>query len=248
MKILITDDEPLARERLRHLIGEIGAMEVVGEAGNGRECLELSCQLVPDVVLLDIRMPGMDGLEAAAHLGAGENPPAVIFTTAYGDHALAAFEANAIDYLLKPIRKQRLEQALYKAQRLNPARLQALREDSGDYQARTHICIQSRQSMQLIPVPEIIYFHADHKYVTVRHCHGESLIEESLKALEEEFGDRFMRIHRSTLVSTAFLAGVEKIPGGHRAILRDVADRPEVSRRHLSSLKAHLNRLVRRQA
>lgn len=248
MRILISDDEPLARERLRSLIDEIGGMEVAGEACNGKACLELARKLTPDIVLLDIRMPGMDGLEAAAHLSHWEEPPAVVFTTAYGDHALAAFESNAVDYLLKPIRKQRLKQALHKAQRLSPGQLSAVKEDTGDKQARTHICVQSRQTMLLIPLEEIFYFHADHKYITVRHRRGENLIEDSLKALEQEFQGRFIRTHRSTLVSTSFLTGIEKTANGHRVVLRGIPDRPEISRRHLASLKAHLNQLIRKQA
>lgn len=248
MKVLITDDEPLARSRLRALVETCAGMEIAGEACNGKEALELAGKLAPDIILMDIRMPGMDGLEAATHLSASEKPPAVIFTTAYGDHALAAFEANAIDYLLKPIRKQRLEQALTKAQRLDHGQLRALREDGDGHQARTHICVQSRRSMQLIPLTEIIYFHAEHKYVAVRHCQGENLIEESLKNLEQEFGDQFIRIHRSTLVSTAFLTGIEKTSSGHRAILHSTADRPKISRRHMGALKDHLNRAMRRHA
>ncbi len=248
MKILIADDEPLARKRLRHLIEDIGALTVVGEAGNGGECLELCNRAGPDVVLMDIRMPGMDGLEAAAHLGTLEKPPAVIFTTAYGDHALAAFEAHAIDYLLKPIRRQRLEQALKKARRLQPAKAWAIREETGAPRARSHLCVQSRQNMRLVPVGDILYFHADHKYVTVRHRQGEDLIEESLKALEQEFQGRFIRIHRSTLVATSCLTGIEKAGNRHCAILRDVPDRPEISRRHLTALKKHLTRLAHGQS
>ena len=127
MKVLITDDEPLARDRLRRLLVEIGNIEIVGEAASGGEALELSERTRPDLVLLDIRMPGLDGLEPAAHLAAQEQPPAVVFTTAYGDHALAAFEASAVDYLLKPIRRERLEQSLDKARRLNRLQLDALK-------------------------------------------------------------------------------------------------------------------------
>ncbi len=242
MQVLITDDEPLARARLRSLIDEIDGIDVIGEACNGKESLLLSNQLKPDIVLLDIRMPGIDGLEAASHLCTYEKPPAVIFTTAYSDHALAAFESNAVDYLLKPIRKQRLEQALKKAHQLNRAQLHALSEDTGSRDVRTHICVQSRESMQLIPLADVIYFHADHKYVTVRHRTGEVLIEEPLKDLEQEFQDEFIRIHRSTLISASSLTGIEKAPdGGYQVLLRDIEDRLEISRRHVASLRKHLS-------
>ncbi len=238
MKILITDDEPLARARLRSLIGEIDQMEILGEATNGKEALLLSDQLHPDLVLLDIRMPGIDGLETAAHLAEYDPAPAVIFTTAYGDHALAAFEANAIDYLLKPIRKQRLEQALDKAQRLDPSQWLNIRQSGGLYEARSHICAYSRGTMHLIPVNEIIFCRADHKYVTVHYRDGEVLIEESLKSLEQEFADYFLRVHRNTLIARPFLAGLEKDARGHeRIILRDSREHPEVSRRHISAVR-----------
>lgn len=238
MKILITDDEAPARDRLRRLIGEIEGAEVVGEAPNGKACLLLSDRLAPDVVLLDIRMPGIDGLEAAMHLAAWEQPPAVIFTTAYGDHALAAFEADAVDYLVKPIRRERLAQALARAGSLNRAQLAAVRGSGGDETARTHICARVRGSMALIPLEEVVYFRADHKYVVVRHEGGEVLIEEPLKALEREFGERFLRVHRNTLVARSYLGGMERdADGGWRIVLRAVDDRPEVSRRHVAGVR-----------
>jgi len=241
MKILITDDEPLARDRLRRQLVEIGGLEVVGEAASGGEALELSERLRPDLVLLDIRMPGMDGLEAAMHLAAQEQPPAVIFTTAYGDHALAAFEANAVDYLLKPVRRERLEQALDKARWLNRAQLDALKQAAPA--ARTHVCSRLTSGIKLVPVKEIIYFRADHKYVMARHIHGEVLIEDSLKDLSREFADDFLRIHRNTLIAKSFLEGLERCPdGSYRARLRGVAERPEVSRRLVPFVKQHLLR------
>lgn len=243
MKVLLADDEAPARARLRALLAEIGNEEIVGEAANGREALELADRLRPDVVLLDIRMPGIDGLEAAAHLAAYEQPPAVIFTTAYGDYALEAFDKHAVDYLLKPIRRQRLEEALTKARRLGRDQLGAVREAVPGAAARTHICARARGQMVLIPVKEIVYFRADHKYVTVRHLHGEVLIEEPLKDLAEEFAGRFLRIHRNTLIAVSFLAGLTKTPDGlHLAALRGVEERPEVSRRHLLELKELLRR------
>ena len=243
MKILIADDEAPARTRLRRLVEEIDGHDIVGEAANGREALLLSDKTQPDVLLLDIRMPGMDGLEAARHVATLENPPAVIFTTAYGDHALEAFAAHALDYLLKPIRKERLAQALTHVRKLNRAQSAAL-SNVETAQARSHICARVRGALQLVPVGEIVYFLADQKYVTVRYSEGSVLIEESLKALETEFAAAFTRIHRNALVAAAHIVGLERDDDGHVHVrLRGVTERLEVSRRHAAELR---QRLVRR--
>ena len=241
MKILIADDEAPARTRLRRLVEEIDGHSIVGEAANGREALLLSDKTQPDVLLLDIRMPGMDGLEAARHLATLENPPTVIFTTAYGDHALEAFAAHAIDYLLKPIRKERLAQALTHVSKLNRAQSAALTRIAVA-QARGHICARLHGALQLVPVNEIAYFLADQKYITVRHSGGSVLIEESLKALETEFAATFTRIHRNALAATAHIVGLERDKAGRVYVrLRGVTERLEVSRRHA----AQLRRLIR---
>ena len=247
MKVIIADDETLARQRLRSLLSEIEGIDIVGEAANGKQALLLSNDLAPDIILLDIRMPLMDGLEAARHLGTLENPPAVIFTTAYSDHALAAFETHAIDYLLKPIRKERLAHALDKASKLNRAQRHAVIH-TGDHtlqtthRIRTHISARTGEKIQLVAVPNIIYFQADHKYITVRFATpdqvGQVLIEESLKALEDEFGERFVRIHRNALVAHAHISGMIKSKEGHHEItLRGIPDQLEISRSHLSAVK-----------
>lgn len=236
MRILIVDDEPLARERLRRLIEDDALGEVVGEASNGREALERAQSLQPDVVLLDIRMPVMDGMEAAGHLCRLNMPPALIFTTAYGDHALAAFEANAIDYLLKPIRRERLARALQKAYTPSRAQLAATQQEGTT--SRSHLCSHHRGGLHLIPLDDVIYLQADHKYVTARHRGGEALLDESLKQLENEFGDRFIRIHRNALVARAALAGLERIAEGrYAAVLRDCDTRLEISRRLLPAVR-----------
>jgi len=243
VKILIADDEAPARARLRRLVEEIPGHDVVGEAGNGREALLQAEQQRPDVLLLDIRMPGMDGLEAARHLAALENPPAVIFTTAYGDHALEAFAAHALDYLLKPIRKERLEQALLHVRKLNRAQSTAL-AGTTEPQVRSHICARVRGALQLIPLDDVRYFLADQKYVTVRHSGGALLIEEPLKALEQEFAGRFVRIHRNALVALAHIASLERDTDGHMQLgLRGVTEQLEVSRRHLAELRGLLGKL-----
>lgn len=237
MKIVIVDDEAPARGRLRRLLEEIGGHEVVGEAGTGSEALLQAAQQHPDVLLLDIRMPGMDGLEAARHLATLENPPAVVFTTAYGDHALEAFAAHAVDYLLKPIRKERLEEALTQVRKLNRAQL-ALLSGGDTPAARSHICARVRGDLQLVPLDEVRYFLADQKYVTVRHGGGALLIEESLKSLEQEFGGRFVRVHRNALAARAHVSGLGRDAQGLvRLQLRGVPESLEVSRRHLRDLR-----------
>ncbi len=245
MKIVIVDDEALARRRLRALVDGIGGHTVLGEAADGREAILRTHELAPDVVLLDIRMPGMDGLEAARHVAALDHPPAVIFTTAYGDHALEAFEAHAVDYLLKPIRRERLAAALEKTRRLTRAQLDTLRANGGGgvgTVARTHLCARVRGDLVLVAVEDIRYLQAGYKYVTVREGVREVLIEESLTGLEREFGERFLRVHRNALVARAYLAGLERGPDGRvYARVCGVDTRLEVSRRHLPRLR----RLVR---
>lgn len=240
MKVLLVDDEALARERLRRLLTELPDVSVCGEAGDGRSALALCAELQADVVLLDIRMPGMDGLEAARHLAGLPDPPAVIFTTAFGDHALEAFEACAVDYLLKPIRAERLAAALGNARRLTRAQAAQIDADGGGG-ARNHICVRVRGNLQLIPVADIRFFRADNKYVTARTGDAEYLLEESLKALEDEFGARFVRIHRNALVAAAFIVGLEKNAEGQCMVaLAGVNERLEVSRRHQPELRARL--------
>jgi two-component system response regulator AlgR len=244
MRILIVDDEHLARARLRDLIDEHGAGEVIGEAGNGVEALSLAQQTRPEVVLLDIRMPGMDGLEAARHLLRLDHPPALIFTTAYGDHALEAFQARAADYLLKPIRKERLLEALERARRLTHAQLSAITSAIGDRPARTHISATRAGTIELVAVSDIVYFEAEQKYVTVHHRHGATLIEDTLKMLEDEFPGQFLRIHRKYLVATGSLAGVEKGPDGQVVVtLRDCNERLPVSRRQIADVRQALKSL-----
>jgi two-component system response regulator AlgR len=193
------------------------------------------------VVLLDIRMPGMSGIEVARHLCALEEPPAVIFTTAYDQYALDAFDARAVAYLLKPVRRERLENALAHAARLTDALLRDLGRDTRSFGRRRHIAARVRDELRLIPVGEIRYFEADQKYVTVHHAGGEDLIEESLKQLEEEFPELFVRIHRSLLVAVSAIEAVEKDnEGGYRVRLRGEGAALAVSRRQVSELKARL--------
>ena len=243
MRLLIVDDEAPARQWMRHLVEDLGPpFEISGEAATGAQAVEL-CKADPvDVVLMDISMPGLDGLEAAGMLARFECPPAVIFTTAYEEHALQAFDRHAVDYLLKPVRLERLRRALDRARTLSRAHLRALEELrlQSDSQ-RKHLCSHFRGDLQRIPVDEVIYFRADTKYVVARHLRGEVLLEESLKSLEREFADRFLRVHRSALVSREYLMGVEKCLGGSGcARLRGCTDRIEISRRHLPAVRRWL--------
>jgi two-component system response regulator AlgR len=237
MNVLIVDDEHLARQRLRKMLSATSEYQIIGEAENGEDALRKTQASHPDVVLMDIRMPGMDGIEAASYINRMNKPPAIIFTTAFSDHALHAFEAHAIDYLLKPIKQSRLEAALEAAKRINKSQLSQLfeNETSG---AREKICVKSRGSLELIPVEEIFYFKADQKYVTLRTADHEYLIEESLKNLEEEFSRQFIRIHRNALVAQHMINGLIKNTGGHACIsFNEIDDLLEVSRRHLPYIR-----------
>jgi two-component system response regulator AlgR len=211
LRVAIVDDEAPARNRIRDLLGDCAArlpLAIVGEAANGVAALELLAGVETDVALLDIRMPEMDGLELAQHLRKLPQPPAVIFTTAYDVHAIRAFELHAIDYLLKPIRAERLHDALTRARGARPAQADVLRDIR--QAPRTRLSVQERGRIRLVPVDEIIYLKAELKYVTVRTAAREYLIEESLVRLEQEMGKRFVRIHRNCLVARAAIRGFER--------------------------------------
>ncbi len=245
MRVVIADDEPLARERLRGLLAEQRGVEVVAEAADGQHALHACAEHHPDLVLLDIAMPGIDGLEAARHLAAFEPRPAVVFCTAYDAHALSAFEAEAIDYLVKPVRAERLAAALERVRTFA-----AGRERTGGNgatpggQRRSHLCARLRGSLRLIPIEDVHYLHAEEKYVVVHHARGEDLIEESLKSLEDEFGERFVRIHRNCLVARHEIVELRRAPDGHvQAVLRHGKQPLEVSRRCVAGLKETLKHL-----
>jgi two-component system response regulator AlgR len=239
LRVLIVDDEAPARERLKSLLAEIGGdIEPAGEATNGEQALKLAVDLSPDVVLLDVRMPGMDGIEAARQLNSLVEPPAVIFTTAYDEYAVNAFDAQAVGYLLKPIRKEKLAAALSQAGRLTRPQLQRLAASAEAQPKRTHIAARHREGLRLIPIEEIQFFFAEQKYTTVRHLKGEDLIEDSLRSLEEEFGAAFVRIHRNALVSVRFLEGIERNSEGQYFVrLRGCPAPLQVSRRMAGELK-----------
>ncbi len=245
MNILIVDDEPLARQRLIGLVQDMSGFDACANASNGKDALRLAQELKPDVVLLDIRMPGMDGIETAHHMNRLSKPPAIIFTTAYSEHALNAFETHAVDYLLKPVKQDRLHNALNAAARLTKPQLEQLKFIDDAPKIRTHICVKTRGNLELIPLETIRYFLADHKYVTLRTGEGEYLIEESLKSLESEFSHILTRIHRNALISDRYMSGLEKNEEGHCVVtIEGIDERLEISRRHLPHVRKKIKNMV----
>ena len=241
-RILIADDEAPARARLRDLLDECRerfALAIVDEARNGREVLDVLNREKVDIVLLDIRMPEMDGMEAARHIAGMEAPPAIIFTTAFDTYALKAFEVNAIDYLLKPIRMERLLTALGKVRAAPPISRQAL--DAAANQPRRHLSVHERGKIHLVPISEVLYLRAELKYVTIRTAQREYLVEESLTSLEEEFKDAFIRIHRNCLVARAAIGGFERnteeSESGWAVLISGTGEKLPVSRRQQHVVK-----------
>jgi two-component system response regulator AlgR len=249
LDVLIVDDEPPARERLQRLIGELEGFRVAGSCASGADALEEVSRLRPAVVLLDIRMPGMTGIETARHLSMLEAPPAVVFTTAYDQYALEAFESQAVGYLLKPVRRERLESALRHASRLGAPQFERLAAGAQALAARRHLAARVRDRLRLIPVNEIVYLRAEQKYVTVRHLHGEDLIDESLRQLEEEFPLDFVRIHRSLLAGTAHAEALERAAdGGFLLRMKHCLEPLPVSRRQLAEVKRRLAAAPRKRS
>lgn len=240
MDILIVDDEALARQRLLRMVEKIEGFTVVAEADNAEDALVAITQYDPDIVLLDIRMPGRDGLSLAQDIAELDDAPAVIFCTAFDQYALDAFGTNAVGYLLKPVKAEQLLQVLDKASKLNKIQRVAAQKNNAaqsDNQ-RTHISAKTRRGVELIALDDVRYFLADHKYVTVYHRTGEHLLDETLKELEEEFNGRFVRIHRNSLVSIKHIEALERnAQGQYQVRLADIELRPVISRRHVSNLK-----------
>jgi two-component system response regulator AlgR len=249
LSVLIVDDEVPARVRLRDLLADI-ALEVpnavIAEAGNGLLALAAIESHPVDVVLVDIRMPKMDGIELARHLAHLEQPPAVIFVTAYDVYAVQAFELNAVDYLLKPVRAQRLVVALQKARQSRLPAPQVLAQLQQG--ARTHLSCHERGRLLLIPLADVLYLKADLKYVTARTADREYLLDESLTHLEQEFSERFIRLHRSVLVAKDAISGFEKNASDDaetqwQALLRGIAEKLPVSRRQWPMVKSYSKQL-----
>lgn len=244
LRVFIVDDEPPARNRLRDLLNDCNAqlsLEVVGEASNGKIALDMLADTPADVVLLDIRMPEMDGIELSQHLQKLPKPPAIIFTTAYDDYAIKAFELHAIDYLLKPIRLGRLFEALTRAREAVPVQIETLRELLPE--PRKNLSVHERGKIQLIPIEQVLYLRAELKYITIRTAEREHLIEESLSALETEFAARFVRIHRNCLVAKEAIEGFEKggddnaESAGWTVKLKGLDDKLSISRRQQHIVK-----------
>lgn len=245
MDILICDDEPLAVERLSRLVSQMGH-QVIATAAYGQQAIEMVQFYQPDVVLLDIQMPEMDGLTCAQYLRQLEPSPAIVFCTAYDQHALDAFKSHAEGYLLKPIMQQELQQVLDQLTKLTQAQMSNLKQkEDMDNQAQRHqIAAKTYRGVELVPVENIYYFLADQKYVTVRHKNGSVLIDETLKDLELEFGEQFIRIHRNALVSVHYLEGLEVINSGQYQVrCRELDERLSVSRRHLPNLRERIHKL-----
>jgi len=246
MRVLVVDDERLARERLNRMIAILDEYDVVGIAQSGEEAIRQAVVLEPDIVLLDIRMPGMDGIETGKQLSSLSVAPAVIYCTAFGEHAVEAFDVNASAYLMKPVRRESLINALANASRVNKLQLAKVLDDDElpKSHTRTHISARTRRGIELIPLKEVKFFQADQKYVTVRHVGGEVLIDDTLRDLESEFGDRLVRIHRNALVMMEHLEALERDSTGHYQVrMRGIDERLGVSRRHVSGLRRLVQRL-----
>jgi two-component system, LytTR family, response regulator AlgR len=244
LTVFIVDDETPARSRLKELLADCEAqfpLQLVGEASNGVDALDMLAETPAEVVLVDIRMPRMDGIELARHLNKLEHPPVIIFTTAYDSYAIQAFEQRAIDYLLKPIRLGRLFDALSRARDMVPIRTEVLRELTPE--PRSNLSAHERGRVLLIPIDQVLFLRAELKYVTVRTAEREYLIEESLVALEKEYSTRFVRIHRNCLVAKDAIAGFEKGgedgESGWLLIVKGLEERLPISRRQLSVVKEY---------
>ncbi len=239
--LLIVDDEQPARERLQRLMTDLeDAPALALTASNGEEALRICQAQRIDIVLLDIRMPGMDGIEAASYLQALPDAPAIIFTTAYDQYAIDAFETEAIGYLLKPVRKARLEAALAKASRLSKRSLGEIAKTQS--KERQFVSTRMGEEVRLIRVDDIVYFEADQKYVKAVLSSGTELVDDSLKSLEQALSDRFIRVHRKLLVALDNIEALEKSASGGRVLrLRGMDQSLPVSRRHVGQVKAKLS-------
>ncbi|MEE9447095.1 MAG: LytTR family DNA-binding domain-containing protein [Arenicellales bacterium] len=238
MKCLIVDDEVLARTRLKTILADVGEEFNIIESDNGNDALDKCNDYAPDLVFLDIRMPGMSGMEVAQHLTAYDKPPAVVFTTAYNEFALEAFDANAIDYLLKPIRRERLQQALTKLRPFSAETVAQLPID----EPRNNFALTEKGKIRLVPLEEVIYFRADNKFVRLRTLDGDHVISEVLNSLEEELGDKFIRVHRNSLVSKSHIDGLTKDneTGKWYAHFKSLDETIEVSRRQTTHVRKWL--------
>jgi len=238
IKVLIVDDEPLARIRLQQHLQKMPNVSIVGQASNGLEAVQSTVKYCPDIVLMDIRMPEMDGLEAAKVIAGMTLPPAVIFCTAFEDFALRAFDAQACAYLLKPVKYDELVAGIERASRKNRAQIEHRPQSQ-----RRHLCSRTHQGVDLIPIKKILLLQAEQKYVTAHLADSEAVLSDTLKELEEEFADLFVRVHRNALVARDAIEGLSLIDGHLRISIRDISIKPLVSRRLESKLRQLLPEL-----
>ncbi len=239
MRVVVCDDEPLARERLTRIVRELGH-DVVAQARTGLEAIDAVKKYSPNIIFLDIRMPEMDGIRCAEILNESENPPAIIFVTAYDHYAINAFKANAVGYLLKPANKDELLDALSKATHLNAAQLSEIKrsEEEEVKPVRQHIAARTHRGVELIALADVYYFTADQKYVKLRHKNGIVLIDETLKELEQEFSKELFRIHRNALINIDYLEMLQSVDSGQYQVrFKGIKDALAVSRRHLPALR-----------
>jgi len=240
-RVLLIDDEQLARDRLRRMLEANQDYKVVAEAANGIEAIEQAVKFNPDILLMDIRMPGMDGLEAAQHIARMDTPPAVIFCTAYDEYAIHAFEVQAIGYVLKPVRKQQLFNALERARQLSQSQLSKIVEPTT---VKTHLSVKTNTGLEVIALADISHFMADQKYVTAFAGMRELILGQSLKQLEDEFGHGFIRIHRNCLVAIRAIDGLARNKAGQSHIkLKNNGQLLVISRRHLAAVKKFISSL-----
>lgn len=228
ISVLIVDDEQPARQRLRRLLDEHPQLDIIGEADNGQSALELIEQQQPDLIFLDISMPVMSGMQVAKLLNQRQHQAQIIFTTAYDEYALQAFDVDAQDYLLKPIRQERLSKALQKLER----QLTSTR--------KAFLSIRERETVRRLPVQDILFLHSDQKYTEVHLANEVLLSSDSLKELEQRFTNNFIRIHRSTLVNRQHLIGIEQDESSCLALIQHSRTKPEISRRHQPDIRQFL--------
>ena len=242
MNIMIVDDEKHACDRLIQLVSEIPGCYVRACAYNGLDAVEKANILDIDVVLMDIHMPVMDGLEAARHMNKNTNSPQIVFTTAYRQHALSAFEVNAKGFLLKPIARHQLKEKL--EQLRQPDIVRGVKE-VGLYGPgrRSHIYCRIANQLELVSLEDVIYFKSEQKYTMVKHVDGSHLISETLKDLEQEFGDILMRVHRSTLVNKVYMKSLNRGDDQRLKLsLKCTDDKLHLSRRYITGVRAYLRR------
>ena len=240
LRVLVVDDEHLARVRLKTLLADckLPAVEVAGEASNAVQAMELLQRTRFDVALVDVHMPGADGLALGRSLQSLAHPPALIFVTAHSEHAVQAFELEAVDYLTKPVRLERLQSALQKAERFLQARAGTRQAAESD----DVLVIQERGRTERVPLHQVIYFKAELKYITVRTAARSYILDGSLNELEEKYHDRYMRIHRNALIARRAVRALEKHydadeGDGWAVRLDGVGELLLVSRRQLTSVK-----------